>query len=48
MIVVHRQAVGKNDAASASRTKREADSDGGEDAVFGKKPRHDTATNELK
>lgn len=48
MFVVHRKVVGKDDAASSSRAKREADSDGGEDVVFVKKPRHDTTTNDLK
>lgn len=38
---------GKTDAGSSSRAKREADSDGGEEVVFGKKPRHDTTTNDL-
>uniref|UniRef100_A0A4W6CC60 Exosome RNA helicase MTR4 n=1 Tax=Lates calcarifer TaxID=8187 RepID=A0A4W6CC60_LATCA len=40
--------VGKNgtdkDAGPSSKLKREADSDGGEEVVFGKKPRHETIT----
>lgn len=37
------------DAGSSVRAKREADSDGGEEVVFGKKPRHEAASaNDLK
>lgn len=47
---VYRKVVGKigSDAGPSSRVKREADSDGGEEVVFGKKARHDTTTNDLK
>nr|XP_020476728.1 superkiller viralicidic activity 2-like 2 [Monopterus albus] len=42
------KAAGKNgtdkDAGPPAPTKREADSDGGEEVVFGKKPRHETVT----
>lgn len=48
IFVVYRKVVGKTDAGSSSRAKREADSDGGEEVVFGKKPRNDTTTNDLK
>lgn len=50
MSVVYRKVVGKDvsDASSSSRAKREADSDGGEEVVFAKKPRQDTPTNDLK
>ncbi|XP_070845850.1 exosome RNA helicase MTR4 [Chaetodon trifascialis] len=46
------KAVSKNgtdkDPGPSARVKREADSDGGEDVVFGKKPRHETvSTNDL-
>lgn len=48
--IVFRKVVGKvgSDAAPSPRVKREADSDGGEEVVFGKKARHDTTTNDLK
>lgn len=37
------------DAGPSAGVKREADSDGGEEVVFGKKPRHETASaNDLK
>uniref|UniRef100_A0A8C4GRT9 Exosome RNA helicase MTR4 n=1 Tax=Dicentrarchus labrax TaxID=13489 RepID=A0A8C4GRT9_DICLA len=42
------KAVGKNgtdkDAGPSARVKREADSDGGEEVVFGKKPRHEAVS----
>ena len=48
-----RKAIGKNDidkdAGPSTRIKREADSDGGEEVVFGKKPRHEAVSaNDLK
>ncbi len=48
-----RKVGGKNgtdkDAGPSARIKREADSDGGEEVVFGKKPRHEAVTaNDLK
>lgn len=53
VFVFDRKAVGKNgsdkDAGPSPRVKREADSDGGEEVVFGKKPRMETASaNDLK
>lgn len=49
----YRKVAGKNDAdkdaGPSVRVKREADSDGGEDVVFGKKARHETiSANDLK
>lgn len=49
----HRKPLGKDvtekEAAPSARVKREADSDGGEEVVFTKKPRQETVSaNDLK
>lgn len=53
VFLLYRKAAAKNetdrDVGPSARVKREADSDGGEEVVFVKKPRHEAVSaNELK